>query len=183
MPRCPSAPSVLRCIDDIRGVYVLQYDLFNCLLRRHPAARFQDYEKGRNLFSTTTAVLASAVQKLARVAKIREGTLFYRGLNRLMELPDEFFRPDEQGRRGFAEWGFLSTTQNKEIALTYSGMREGWEGRPMPMVLVIKSSVVDRGASIEAFSQYPQVAAVQCLTGMRLRCDRCVTGHRDVGRK
>ena len=127
------------------------------LLRRHPHARFQDFEKGGNLFSTTIAVLASAVQKLARVAQIPDGTVFYRGLNWLMELPKTFFRPDKQGRRGFAEWGFLSTTQSKEVALAYSGVRDGGDGRRMPMVMVLKSSAVDRGASIEAFSQYPQV--------------------------
>ena len=98
------------------------------------------------------------MQKLARVARIPEGTVFYRGLNRLMELPDAFFRPDEQGRRGFAEWGFLSTTQSKKVALAYSGVSDGGgDGRNLPMVLVLKSSAVDRGASILAFSQYPKV--------------------------
>jgi hypothetical protein len=134
-----------------------QYDLYNCLLRRFPAARFKEFEAGNNLFSTTIAVLVSLVQKIARVANIREGTLLYRGLSRLMELPDSFFRPDKQGRRGFAEWGFLSTTRNKDIALMYSGVKDGPQGCLMPMVMVFRSSAVDRGASIRDFSQYPQV--------------------------
>ena len=135
----------------------LQYDLYNCLLRRFPADRFKGFEVGRNLFSTTITVLASAVQNIARVARIADGTVFYRGLNRKMELPVSFFRPDEQGRRGYAEWGFLSTTQNKEIALIYSGVRDGSQGKQMPMVMVMTSSAVVRGASVLSFSQYPQV--------------------------
>ena len=135
-----------------------QYDVYNCLLRRFPADRFKDYSD--NLFSTTIAVLASAVQKISRVAVIREGTTFYRGLSRRMELPDAFFRPDAMGRRGFAEWGFLSTTSSKEVALAYSYSGDGQADpttAPMPIIMCISSSAVDRGASISDFSQYPKV--------------------------
>jgi hypothetical protein len=133
------------------------------MLRQHPPDRFQMFREGGNLFATTIAVLASAVQKLARVAPIREGTRLYRGLNRLMELPEAFFRPDNRGRRGFAEWGFLSTTQDKEIALKYS---LGQQGHSLPMIMVVESSAVDRGANVQELSQYPQVrrASVQILT-------------------
>jgi hypothetical protein len=71
-----------------------------------------------------------------------------------MELPDSFFREDEQGCRGFTEWGFLSTTTNKAIALQYSGAAQGM---PQAMVLVVQSSAIDRGAFIQCFSQYPKV--------------------------
>ncbi len=140
-------------------VALAQYDLINCLLRRFPEPRFERYRAGGNLFSTTIAVLASAVQKIARVASIPEGTVFFRGLSRRMELPDAFFRPDGKGRRGFAEWGFLSTTCDKSIALAYSFSGDGHTDAtaPMPMVIKISSSAVDRGASIGTFSQYPQV--------------------------
>jgi hypothetical protein len=76
-----------------------------------------------------------------------------------MELPDAFFRADGKGRRGFAEWGFLSTTSNKEVALTYSysGGGEADATAPIPIVIKISSSAVDRGASIHVFSQYPTV--------------------------
>ena len=137
-----------------------QYDVINCLLRRFPDDRFRKYRDGSNLFSTTIAVLASAVQKISRAAVIPEGTTFYRGLSRRMELPDAFFRPDAMGRRGFAEWGFLSTTSNKDVALTYSyAGDDGHAGpdAPIPIVIRIISSAVDRGASIHAFSQYPTV--------------------------
>jgi len=133
------------------------FDLINCLLRRFPTDRFDKYRDGSNLLPTTIAVLASAVQKIARIARIPEGTTFYRGLSRRMQLPDAFSRFDEQGRRGFAEWGFLSTTCDKDVALTYSYSGEGQADAtaPIPMVLKISSSAVDRGASIRVFSQYP----------------------------
>ena len=136
-----------------------QYDLINCLLRQFPDDRFRKYRDGSNLFSTTIAVLASAVQKISRVAIIPEGTTFYRGLSRRMELPDAFFRHDAVGRRGFAEWGFLSTTSDKEVALAYSYSGDGQAdpAAPTPVVIKVDSTALDRGASIQAFSQYPKV--------------------------
>ena len=148
-------PSYSFLTPPFHGTALPQYDLFNCLLRRFPKERFDKYLGGGNLFSTTIAVLASAIQKIARIACIQEGTTFYRGLSRLMELPDEFHRPDAQGRRGFAEWGFLSTTSDKDVALAYSYAGQGQTG-PIPMVLKFRSSAVDRGASIDVFSQYPK---------------------------
>jgi hypothetical protein len=149
--------SCLTSFDLDLSFLILQYDVYNSLLRRHPEKKFSDFERGGNLFSTTIAVLSSAVQKISRVACIPEGTRFYRGLDRMMELPDSFFRPDEQGRRGFAEWGFLSTTQEMKVALKYSGVKLDGDGRPMPKVMVMEASAVDRGASVQVFSQYPKV--------------------------
>ena len=140
-----------------------QFDLLSALLRRFPEKRFKAFDENNNLYSTTIFVLTSAIQKVARSAKIVEGTPFYRGLGGVMELPEDFFKADYQGRRGFAEWGFMSTTSNKSIALLYSGVREG---KPLPMVLVMEASSVDRGACIRAFSQYPQVLILLCFYGV-----------------
>ena len=136
------------------AVFFGQFDLLSALLRRFPAERFKAFDENKNLYSTTIFVLTSAIQKVARSAKIVEGTPFYRGLAGVMELPDYFLKADNQGRRGYAEWGFMSTTSDKSIALFYSGVREG---KPLPMVLVMEATSVDRGACIQAFSQYPQV--------------------------
>ena len=75
-----------------------------------------------------------------------------------MELPDALYRPDDKGRRGFAEWGFLSTTSDESVAKDYSLSGEGQDDAtaPLPTVIKISSSAVDRGASISTFSQYPQ---------------------------
>jgi hypothetical protein len=134
---------------------VAQYDVYNCILRRYPEKRFQAFSDGGNLFSTTIAVLASAVQKLSRAVSIPEGTLFYRGLPRMMELPDAFFKPDAKGRCGFTDYGFVSTTLNKKIAFSYAGVDRGCG--PIPMVVVIQATAIDRGAPVEVLSQYPQV--------------------------
>ena len=57
-----------------------QFDLLSALLRRFPEKRFKAFDENNNLYSTTIFVLTSAIQKVARSAKIVEGTPFYRGL-------------------------------------------------------------------------------------------------------
>jgi hypothetical protein len=141
--------------------FVSQYFPLNSMLRRHPPELYNAFASGGNKFSTTIHVLNSAVCKLARAVRLPEGKLLFRGLGGLVELPDGFFKADERGCSGFAEWGFMSTTSNKEIAVSYSGVKEN---RPAPTVLVMKSGSVDRGACIKDFSQHPQVTGrLVCL--------------------
>jgi hypothetical protein len=137
-----------------------QYFPYGTVLRRHPEAPYNFFNGVGNLFSTTLHVLASAVQKLSRQARIPEGCLLYRGLGGLMELPDSFFRADAQGRSGFSEWSFMSTTQDKQVAVQYSGTAEK---RPAPTVLVVSTGAIDRGACIRDYSQHPQVVHAICL--------------------
>jgi hypothetical protein len=106
-------------------------------------------------------VLASAVIKLARHVKISEGQLLYRGLGGTLELPDCFFKADAQGRSGFCEWSFMSTTGEKKVAVQYSGVAEK---RPAATVMVMCSSAVDRGACIREYSQHPQVSVSPSLS-------------------
>ncbi len=68
-----------------------------------------------NSFTTTIFVLISAVQKVAREMKLPEGLRLYRGMGGLMELPTNFFRADPQGRKGYVEWGFMSTTSDEQV--------------------------------------------------------------------
>jgi hypothetical protein len=83
--------------------------------------------------------------------KLPEGLILYRGLGGTADLPDSFFKLDEHGCRGFAEWGFMSTTASKQIAIHYSGIDAN---KPLPLVLAIRVGAVDRGACIRDFSQY-----------------------------
>ncbi len=78
---------------------------------------FGKFRAGGNLYATTIHILVSAVVKIARVMKLPSGLELFRGLGGLMALPDSFFRADSNGCRGFMEWGFLSTTSNKTIAI------------------------------------------------------------------
>jgi hypothetical protein len=127
------------------------FQVYNAILRRYPEDKFAIFRDGDNLFSTTIFVLVSAVQKLSRFTRIPLGTLLYRGLGGKVDLPDIFFQIDDQGCSGYAEWGFLSTTSDRDVALGYSGVKER---RPKAMVMVIETSSIDRGADISEFSQY-----------------------------
>jgi hypothetical protein len=68
-----------------------------------------------NLYVTTISVLVSAVQKITLATKLPKGLRLFRGLGGLTDLPKEFFKQDRQGRNGFVEWGFMSTTSNEEV--------------------------------------------------------------------
>jgi hypothetical protein len=133
-----------------------QFEVYNACLRQNVKDKmiFVPLQKADNLFPTTICLLSSAVVKISRAVKLSEGTKLYRGLGGLMELPDALFKEDSNGRRGYAEWGFMSTTSNKSVALDYSGVKEGL---PLPMVLELRVSAVDRGGCIQDLSQYPKV--------------------------
>ena len=87
------------------------------MLRQSPPDVFGKFRAGGNLYATTIHILVSAVIKIARTTKLPSGLELFRGLGGLMALPDSFFRVDANGCRGYAEWGFLSTTSNKAVAI------------------------------------------------------------------
>jgi ankyrin repeat protein len=130
--------------------------LYNAVLRRFPADMYEVFKSAGNLFSTTIFVLVSAINKLSRCMNIPSGTLLYRGLGGTLEFPERFTRPDPGCKTpnalGFLEYGFMSTTADKSIAVQYSGVEEG---KPKAGILQIRPNSVDRGADISEFSQYP----------------------------
>ena len=134
--------------------------VYNMVLRRFPAADFERFQQGGNLYATTICVLQSAVMKISRVMRLPPGLELYRGLGGLAELPGSFYAPDEHGRVGYMEYGFLSTTSHRETAVEYSG---AGEGRPLPMVIQTSASSIDRGACIKDLSQYPGEVQPACL--------------------
>jgi hypothetical protein len=93
---------------------VVQYVVYNGMLRRGKGnAMYEAFQDWGNVFGTTIHVLQSAVVKIARVTKLAEGLKLYRGLS--MYFPEHFLRADAQGRRGVAEWGFMSTSTKREV--------------------------------------------------------------------
>ncbi len=122
------------------------------MLRRFPQQQFAQLQEGGNLYTTTIYVLVSAIQRIAREIKLPAGTKLYRGLGGDKKLPSYFFKSDDKGCRGMVEWAFMSTTQDKNVALSYSGIREG---KPYPIIFEFVAGAVDRGAVITQFSQYP----------------------------
>ena len=138
------------------------FAIYNAILRRFPKDIYKVYEEADNKFSTTIFVLVSAVQKLSRCMNIPVGTLLYRGLGGSMELPDTFFVPSElcipskicmtPNALGYTEFAFMSTTQDRSVAVQYSGVRDN---KPKASIMEIHPNSVDRGADISDFSQYP----------------------------
>jgi hypothetical protein len=100
----------------------LQYQVYNMVLRQWPADKFLALKE--NMYSTTIHCLVSAVTKISRVTKIPDGLVLYRGLGGV-KLPESFHKGGEAGFKCFVEWGFMSTTSNKDIAVQYTGIAEG----------------------------------------------------------
>ena len=95
------------------------FQVYNTMLRQPKKGEFQaelyeSFKARGNYFSTTIHVLVSATVKLAKTNKIQSGLRLYRGIGR--ELPEQFYNEDEFGRKGYMEWGFMSTTSNENVA-------------------------------------------------------------------
>jgi hypothetical protein len=130
--------------------------LYNAVLRRFPPNIYSVFKDSGNLFPTTIFVLVSAINKLSRCMNVAPGTLLYRGLGGTMEFPDRFTRADPTcttpNALGYLEFGFMSTTADRSVAVQYSGVKEG---KPKAGILQLQPNSVDRGADISEFSQYP----------------------------
>ena len=126
--------------------------VYNGILRRYPKELYAVFEKGDNRFSTTIFVLVSAVQKLSRCMSIPAGMMLYRGLGGTLELPGSFTHADENGCKGYCEFGFMSTTADRKVAVQYSGVKEQ---KPRASIMEMQPNAIDRGADISEFSQYP----------------------------
>jgi hypothetical protein len=122
------------------------------VLRRFPRHLYDEQVACGNLYTTSIYVLVSAVSNIARETRLSAGLKLYRGLGGDKSFPVSFFKSNEKGHKGILEWGFMSTTANKAIAIQYSGIRQG---KPQPTILELNAGTVDRGADLNKFSQYP----------------------------
>ncbi len=130
----------------------IQFEKYNCVLRRWPKEAYDNMVSKGSTFTTTIHVLVSAVKKLAAVVKLPDGLKLYRGLGGVSDLPESFFKSQANGGRGFTEWGFMSTTSDKHVAVYYSSMGSRGANTKPPMVLELTVGAVDRGACIKDFS-------------------------------
>jgi hypothetical protein len=126
--------------------------VYNGILRQYPKELYSVFLERDNRFSTTIFILVSAVQKLSRCMNIPAGMLLYRGLGGTLELPDSFTNADENGCKGYTEFGFMSTTADRSVAIQYSGVKAK---KPQASIMEIRPNAIDRGADISEFSQYP----------------------------
>jgi hypothetical protein len=128
--------------------------------------------KGLPAYTTTIHVLVSAVVRLARVAKVPDKRVVYRGLGGMV-LGEEWFARDARGTRGGVEFGFLSTTLERSVALEYSGVKKN-----RGIVLEIEIGAVDNGAELCFISQYPGVCAPHRTAVWLLFVNQTITeGH------
>ena len=107
--------------------------------------RWLDLCKG-NRYTTTLHVINSAVVKLGKLEKAAK---VYRGVTGGI-LPEIFWQPNQYNVRGGCEYGFLSTTTDRDVATDYAA-----SGGKAGIVFEIQMGMVDRGASLSWLSQYP----------------------------
>jgi hypothetical protein len=98
-----------------------------------------------NHYAGTIHTINAALIKLSRISRADK---LYRGVGG-MQLPDNFLSVDEYGLRGGVEFGFLSATTDRQVALDYAAMSG------TGIVYEIQQGMGDRGASISWLSQYP----------------------------
>jgi ankyrin repeat protein len=120
------------------------FQIWNSVLRTMPKGLHG------NRYSTSIHTLVSAVIKTSRITQVPPNRRVYRGLGGM--VLDELWSvgDKERGVKGGVEYGFLSTTLNKNIALEYSGVNTG-----KGVVFEINIGAIDNGAQLDSVSQYP----------------------------
>ena len=83
-----------------------------------------------------------------------------------MKLPKAFTECNHDNVRGGVEYGFMSTTTDRSVAL---GFAKGSNKNTASTLVVSKMGMVDRGASLKWLSQVRSA-----FSFCRLRCDFCV---------
>ncbi|KAL1521792.1 hypothetical protein AB1Y20_021445 [Prymnesium parvum] len=124
------------------------YHKYNAVLRgcssSRPLRELRDTLTRGNTYSTTIHAINSLVIKLS---KLTSACTVWRRFTRAT-LPREFWEPDAHGFRGGVEYGFCSTTVEREQAEHYS------RGAASTIV-EMKLGMLDRGADISWLSAYP----------------------------
>ena len=124
----------------------------NMILRKWPIEEYETLNALGNAYATTIHCLVSGITKISKVTKIDENLKLYRGFGGV-KLPEAFYKPPQGGLyKGVVEWGFMSTTTNKAVAINYSGISRG---KSYPTLFLIHPAAVDHGADIKEYSQYP----------------------------
>ena len=131
--------------------------------------KFTDLCKG-NKYTTSLHVINSAVVKLSKLTIAEK---VYRGVSG-GRLPRNFRHANEYGVRGGVDPAFMSTTLDREVAMTYAGSSSG-----PGVVFSIQQGMVDRGADIGWLSQCAPPRAI-CLTARTAQTPTlvpCTTRH------
>ncbi len=129
--------------------------LYNAILRGSTST----VEVSGHRFTNTIHALASAIMKMQRLKAKEPSTTHYRGLAGLSVAAFA-------ASCGFTDRAFRSTTQDRNIALLYSGIDRGLVGA----LLRIETSTHSNGVSINQFSQAQSLKSRLC-SGMIVDVD------------
>ena len=115
-------------------------------------------------FVTTIHSINSAILKLSQLTPI---ATVYRGCSG-RDMPEQLLRPDAWGSKLGIEYGLMSTTTSKAVALHYSKDRDAERG--LSYVMEFEMDGLNRGAMIQFLSQYPKEEEVLFgpLTGLEV---------------
>ena len=126
-----------------------------------------------NSYTTTIHAINSCVIKLSKLTK---AVKVWRGIKDA-KLPKSFWVANSMGVRGGIEYGFSSTTTDKEQALHYAGAEDA-HAHHLSTVFEMQMGMVDRGADLTWLSQYPHEREVLLppLTGLEALETRVSSG-------
>ena len=143
-----------------------QYIKYNTVLRSktadaHMLRLAKELTKG-NGYATSIHAINSCVIKLSKLTKAGK---IWRGIKDAT-LPKAFWVPNEMGVRGGIEYGFSSTTTDRDQALLFAG--GGSDQQEASTIFEMRMGMVDRGADLAFLSQYPheQEVLLPPLTGI-----------------
>ena len=123
------------------------YMLYNAVLRKYPVPVF-DALKG-NTYETTIFCIVSGIVKLSKTTAVPKDRRLFRGLGGML-LPPAFWKKNAFGFRGGVEWGLMSTTTDRSVAMQYSGANQ-----QRGTIFQIDPGRIDIGADLAWVSQYP----------------------------
>jgi hypothetical protein len=145
--------------------------------------KFEYLCKG-NKYTTTIHGINSALLKLA---KLQPATDVFCGVRNGL-LPEIFWKANEFIVKSGVEFVIMSTTTNRDVAVTYSG---AGENNSVSTIIQGQLGMIDRGAELSWLSQYPAekdiykrpgalyVHTTVCPCGaVPVQCESSVPDHR-----
>ena len=108
------------------------------------------YAQVRTVLNTYTTTLHAINSSIVKLSKLTVACKVYRGVSGRM-LPEQFWRANAFNVKGGIDSAFMSTTCDKEVAMSYAAGAPSGAG----FIFEIQQGMVDRGADISFLSQYP----------------------------